>query len=442
MGLFDIFKKNSPAPGDSLYFYISRYNDYIVRFISMQQQGNYSPIAAYEKPDGGIIGFLYLMGDDNSYSLSAAEVIKKMEEKFEDQLNKEEIRSYTIFYHSQFNNDDNHQIANADHELKAITMAYHFKSGPAGKIGLPYRFDKEEISYQPIAVFSEQENNSIFKTQLKQGVNYFQHTEKMEAPMTRNNIGLTIKKSNNLDLSNTWCGIFGFESYRKPGGSKVLEECFALAMVNGQAFTKGAVTVSSLHFSDVSFKAVQQSGKAQTILPVIKTDYVVPVENKEINEWENVNNLEAVVTGSGRDTFGISYFATDYAVNRELYLSQKKLNIKLSGIVFVLDLSKKSEDGDMKLADDFTAYMPNKDLPGYGCFDFIGLLEDFKETSLLPDKSLKGYILKVRLINNPEIKDFFTIDMYVTPENMRFTELSKGMKITGMFQLLGEIAEG
>lgn len=442
MGLFDLFKKNSPASGDTLFSCISRYNEYIVRFITMQQQDNYSPIAAYEKQDGGIVGFLYLMGDDNSYSLSSATVIKNMEEKFEDQLNKEEIKSYIIFYHSQFNNDDNHQIAVGDHELKAISMAYHFKNSFVGKIGLPYLLDKEGVSYRPIAAFSEQENSRIFKTQLKQGVNYFQHTEEIKAPVTRNNIGLTIKKSNNLDLSNTWCGIFGFESYRKPQGSKPLEECFALAMVRGEAFSKGAVTVSSLHFTDVSFNAVQQNGQAQTILPVIKTDYVVPVENKEINEWENVKDLEAVITGSGRDTFGISYFATDYAVNRELYLSQKKLNIKLSGIVFVLDVSKKSNDGDVKLADDFTGYFPSKDLPGYGCFDFIGLLEDFKETSLLPTDGLKGYILKVRLINHPDEKDFFTIDMYVIPENMRFSELTKGMKITGMFQLLGQIAEG
>src|SRR5215213_9572899 len=118
MGFFDRFKKNSPASGDSLFSCISRYNEYIVRFIAMQQQGNYSPIAAYEKQDGEIVGFLYLMGDDNSYSLSAAAVIKKMEEKFEDQLNKEEIRSYIIFYHSQFDYDDNHQIANKEGEMK------------------------------------------------------------------------------------------------------------------------------------------------------------------------------------------------------------------------------------------------------------------------------------------------------------------------------------
>jgi hypothetical protein len=106
----------------------------------------------------------------------------------------------------------------------------------------------------------------------------------------------------------------------------------------------------------------------------------------------------------------------------------------------VLDVFK-IPDGDIKYAEDFAGYFPNKDVPNYGCFDFIGVLEDLKETSLLPSNSLKGYILNVRLINQPEVKDFFTIDMYVTPENMRFTELKKGMHLTGMFQLQGQIAQ-
>ena len=78
--------------------------------------------------------------------------------------------------------------------------------------------------------------------------------------------------------------------------------------------------------------------------------------------------------------------------------------------------------------------------PNYACFDFIGELEDFRETTLLSDNSLKAYIMKVRLITNPDMKDFFTIDMYVTPENMRFKELRIGMKLTGMFQMQGQIA--
>ncbi|OQP52626.1 hypothetical protein A4H97_25215 [Niastella yeongjuensis] len=441
MGLFNIFKKKDSP--ETLYSYISRYNEYIVRFITMQQQGNYAPIAAYEKETGDIVGFLYLSSEDNSYTLSAGEAIEKMEKRFEQQLTRDEISSYTIFYHSQFSNDDNHRIAIADEELKAISIAYNFKNGPAGKIGLPYRFDNDGASYQPIAVFDQEENNAIFTTQLRQGVNYFQHTELVEAPVTENPIGLKIKKSNNLHLDNTWCGIYGFVSYRKPDGGKVLEEHFKSAVMDlmlNKQMKKEGIVVSAIDFDDSSFVTVIQNERPKTILPVIKTDYIVPVENKEINEWENTNNLEAVITGSGRDTFGVSYFATDYAVNRDQYLSQKKLNIKLSGILFVLDTYEGNNDPEVPLADDFCGYFPSKDLPAYGCFDFIGILEDFKETTYSRFNPAKAYLLKVRLINHPDAKDFFTIDMFVNPENMRVTALAKGMRISGMFQLQGRIA--
>lgn len=131
-----------------------------------------------------------------------------MEQTFEARLRADEIKSYTIFYHSQFNNDKNHQIAIQDHELKAITIAYHFKNGVAAKIGIPYNFDNEDIGYQTFIEFTKEENDIIFNTQRKQGHNYFQHTETITAPETQNNIGLKIKKSNNFDLANTWCGIF------------------------------------------------------------------------------------------------------------------------------------------------------------------------------------------------------------------------------------------
>jgi hypothetical protein len=93
------------------------------------------------------------------------------------------------------------------------------------------------------------------------------------------------------------------------------------------------------------------------------------------------------------------------------------------------------------LSEDFAGYFPSRALLNYGCFDFIGVLEDFRETRLLIDDSLQGYILTIKLINHEEIENFFTIDIFVSPENMRFKELSKGMKLTGMFQMQGQLAQ-
>jgi len=458
MGLFDFFKKKEgtempksatpkvdaskvETPKSELYLAMSKYNEYIVRFMGMQHQGNYAPISAYEKPTGEIVGFLYVMGDDNSYTLSAEEVVSNMETNFEQKLANGEIRSYVILYHSQFANDGNHQLADSDDELKAITVSYHFQTGEKGKIGLPYHFEDNTVTYRGFQNFNQEENNLIFGTQLKEGKDYFQDREVIQIPLIENEIGLKIKKANNFDLSNTWGGIFGFESYRKPNGSQALREHFAMALTKDPVFTKNNVSVSQLAYEAVILKGISLNGNPTTILPVIKTDYVIDVVNKEITEWENVDNLEAIITGGGRDTFGLSYFATDYAENRDLYLSKKELNIKISAIVFVLDISTMDKtDIELNYSEDFTMYMPNNDLPNYACFDFIGQLEDFKETRLLEDNSLKGYLMNVRLITNADVPNFFTIDMFVTPENMRFQELTKGMKLTGMFQMQGQIA--
>jgi len=449
MGLFDFFKRKDTTqqtgpeiPMSPLFTQISRYNEYIMRFLHMHLNGNHAPISAYESNDGEIIGFLYMIGEDKSYSLSAGDVLNKMEAKFEAQLLNNEIKSYVILYHSQFKDDNNHAMADNEATSSAISISYRFRNADGGKIALPYSIQEDKVSYRTISDFSPEENNIIFNTQLTEGKDYFQGCEEIKAPETVNSIGLKIKKSNNYDLGNMWGGIFGFEYYQHPDGKKALEEHFVLGLRREPVHVKGDLRISQLEYDGVALKTVAVNGKAKTFIPVVKTNNVFDVENKEINEWENVDNLEAVITGSGRDTFGLTYFATDYPENRDLYLSNKKHMISISGIAFVLDIYT-NEPGktDVPLSDDFTAYFPNSDHAQYGCFDFIGELEDFKETQLLESGGLKGYVLRVRLITNPDVENFFTIDMYVNPDNMRVKELTKGMKLTGMFQMQGRISK-
>jgi len=410
----------------------------------MHQEDNYAPIAAYEKNNGAIVGLLYIICEGEAYSLSAEEVINRMEETLENNLRAAEISSYVILYHSQFANDDNHTLANHDGELKAISIAYNFKNGEKGKIGLPYYAQIEDISYEGFHNFNQEENNAIFHTTIIDDKDYFQDKETVQVPVFENESGLFIKKANTLNLNNTWCGIFGFDSYRNQNGSQTLTQYFNMALDEGKITNTNHLTISKLEYADVTLKAITINGKPKTILPVINTDYIIDVENKEICEWENTENLEAIIKGKGKNTFGLSYFATDYAENREKYLSQKEHKIKISGIAFVLDSSDINNaitDEEIKYSEDFTGFMPNTDLLNYACFDFIGQLEAIKETFLLENNSLKGYVMKIKLINNPDIKDFFTIDIFVTSENCNIKEWTIGMKLTGMVQMQGQIAE-
>ncbi|MGH1334768.1 MAG: hypothetical protein ACRBFS_01475 [Aureispira sp.] len=444
MGLFDFFKKKEnkdkkEEQSTSLFQAVEPYGVYLMLYVRMQSQGNYAPIAAYEAPNGEMIGFLYVNGEDDSYSFSATEAIDKMTAHFEQQLEKGALLSYAIFYHSSFNKDGNHAVALRDTDLKAISMRYHFKKEGKGALALPYKFQKEEITYAGIEGFAPEEIDRLFNIPVEEGKDYFQDREEIIPPSEENEIGLLIKKSNTHNLHNTWSGIFGFDTYSTEKGAQPLQEHAAIAINKAPSLSTASITIRQLDYEDIVFKTISEKDVFRSILPVVKTDYLLDFETKGIQEWENVANLEAIVSGRGRATFGLWFFATDYAENRTKYLTQKNFSIHVSGIAFVVDRhqpSPPSEDGP-NYSEDFTAYMPNNDLPNYACFDFVGVLEDFRTTTLLEDNSLQGYILTVRMITNPDQHDFFTIDLYVAPENMRFETLVKGMKLTGMFQMQG-----
>lgn len=446
MGLFDFFKKKDKEQEKStpLFDAFQPYSTYLSIYINMQSQGNYAPIAAYEKPNGELEGFLYAHGEDDSYFIPATQTVENMKNHLEQQLQQEAIKSYAIFYHSKYNRDDNHGVATLQQDLKAISVVYHFEREGKGAVALPYVFKQEEITYAGIANFSKEENDSLFKVVLEQEKDYFQDKVEIKPPSYENEIGLTIKQSNTQTLQHTWGGLLGFENYEKGEVNAILEQHSYLLYDKEPVWQQGAIAVSELKYQDVTFKAVNYQGSFIGLLPIIRTTYTVPFETKAIQEWEHVHQLEAIVSGRGRDTFGLWFYATDYAENRKQYHSQKNLEVHISGIAFVVDAYQpepsEGEEGP-QFSEDFTAYMPSNNLPHHACFDFIGELEAFRTTTLLENNSHQAHILTVRLITNAEQKDFFTIDIYVTPENRRFEELEVGMKLTGLFQMQGRIVE-
>ncbi|MEN2399935.1 hypothetical protein GKZ90_0009115 [Flavobacterium sp. MC2016-06] len=434
--------KNIEKP-NALFESIKIYNEYIVRFIGMQMQNNYAPIAAYEKANGEIIGYLYL-AKDMSYNLSIGEVVSNMKIEFEKRMNEKSIKSYAIFYHSKFNDDNDHSIANRDGEFNAISVQYKFEDNLSGFIGMPYLFEEDQIIYKGFSKFSKEQNNFILNTQLIEDKNYFQETITIEAQIIENEAGLKIKKVNNGTVGDMWGGIFGFERLSQEDGKNFLTHTAAFILFQEAVKSNDEVLISEVKHDAVIFRGAKTiDEESRTAFPVIKTDFFIDVVNKQINEWDNVNNLEAIIIGGGRDTFGLTFFATDYAINSAKYKSTKNLNIELSGIIYTLEIGSLPDttpDGP-NYSEGFTMYMPNKEMSELGCFDFIGQLEDFREIEILYEKPVKGYILKIRLITNEDHPDFFTIEMFVNKENMRFENLEIGMKLTGLFQLQGQIKE-
>jgi hypothetical protein len=467
MGLFDFFKKKEQEPApvsppppqevnyshllprqdiskaaqDEAYAILQPYGGHIMLFLNMQLSGNFAPIAAYEDMNGEVNGFLY-MAEDPTYNISVEETLEKMEEEFEKRMAEQSIRSYSILYHSRYSDhNDDHSVADNPDEFRAISIRYKGSNDSAGSAALPYLYIDDEVRFGGISALSKAQSDAIFNTGLQDGKDYFAEKVSLQPPAEENEAGITIVKSNHGTLGSLWAGILGYERMESADG--LLMEYCAYAASREPVMERNDAVVSELAYGDIVFRAVRTaSDSARTVYPFVKTNYTMPFTTGQINEWTHVESLEAVINGGGRDKFGLSFFATDYAVNKDRYHHSKNIEVQLSGIAQVLDISTMHEakDGDgPKYSEDFCAYIPNKEMAGLAGFDFVGVLKDHREIKLLEDNSAEGYIMNVQLLNIPEEPDAFTIDMFVNKENMRFTGLKNGMKLTGCFQLQGQL---
>ena len=186
---------DTDAP-EALFNFIFKYSEYVVRYLNMMFQGNNSPIAAYEKPGGELTGYLFI-AEDMSYNLSVEQVIEKMEAEFEKRIANNVILSWVIFYHSEFNDDDNHKVAGSTSKTWAITAKYKMDNN-IGYIGIPYILTGNNVQYKGFSGFSKQQNAQILSVQLTNGKDYFQEKVEIKPVIHENEAGIKIKKVNYL----------------------------------------------------------------------------------------------------------------------------------------------------------------------------------------------------------------------------------------------------
>jgi len=448
MGLFDRFKKDkknqqpkatvpSPKQDDRKFELISQYAEYLVIHIKNQKNNNYSPIAAYDDKNSGVNGYLYL-AEDMSYNLSAEEVISKMHTEFQTRLASDKIKSYMIFYHGQIYREG---INPEDDGLNCIFIDYQTSRGEKGNYKMPYTWNNSELNYFPISDLSAEQTSMLTATSLKEGKisDYFQEQVQIKPQIETNAIGIKIKKVNNGDFENTWGATLGFNTLQKDG-RQIRMEHYAACVSTNSINSANNFREFELSYDGIRFKAIETS-QVKMFFPSIPQDKSLSFVTKEIHEWYNFNKLVAVVIGNGKDTFGLKFLATDYFKNSEKYKGAKQHDISLGGFGYVLDKYTSINSSDPKFSNDFCAYKPHKELNEFGCFDFIGEVLKVDNQQILDNRSINGKLIKIKLINNPEIDDFFNLDVFFCDENMRIKDINVGMRITGMFQLTGNIKE-
>ncbi len=446
--MFNLFNKNKKKQ-DDIFPLFSKYAEHLVVFMGMQSQGNYSPIAAFEKSDGSMVGYLYI-ADNHAYQYDVPETLEMMKRELGGRLRRNEIRSYAIMYHScfEYGGNEHHTPANNEGEFKSITTSL-YSGNKENHIPLPYSFDQSGLNFQGFRNFTPEQNQRIFNTQPVQGKNYFEERVKMEGPSYENEAGIKIVTSNTGFIGHTWAGIFGKDNWDK--GAR---EYFAMAAAKAQGGKSNTpspgVTVFEMEKTDINYIALEKDGNLLSALPRIVTKRKIPSTVKEILEWENVGDLEAIVSASGRDSFMLKFLASDYAINKEKYHSQKNHDLCIAGIGFIIqasdmgtgDYKHKTKDGEeVTFSEGFCSYMPYNDLFQLGCFNIVSVLKGYRKVNFDTIQSEGGYMLTLKLINHPDQEDFFTIDVFVHEQNMKIKpeDLVSGMGIGGVIQMVGYI---
>jgi hypothetical protein len=295
-------------------------------------------------------------------------------------------------------------------------------------------------------LFKKKDKNTSDQQQEAHSINPNKNETKANINSNETSNAIEIISDNQGSHGNNFGGLLGFGYLSSQSGNQFILEMIALASIQKPSLEDPVVKISEVSFEnspEINIKTITKNydaskGDILSAFPYIKTNYTLPFRTKKIIEWSHSANMEAEIQGGGRDTFGLSFFATDYVKNKRIYQTQNELNIKISAVGLVLEKSDLTEINGVPVNPDFSAYMPSKDILRPTYFDFIGVLNSYKECRINSENN--GYFINVKLINQEDDPNFFTIDLFINKENMRFTDLTKGMKVTGALWLQGEIA--
>jgi len=249
------------------------------------------------------------------------------------------------------------------------------------------------------------------------------------------NTNVRLEHINEGNHGDHWAGIFGFSNfYDNPQvGSKLLS---LLSTTGKKQMIDKFYEETRIDLGSIEFLSITRKQKIQTSYPIVKSTVTVDSISKTIKEWKHVNGIEAQIEGKCKNTFGISYFATDYLKNKEKYASTLAQDIQLSGVAYSIHSATPMEG----FAENFVGYTPSKEYGKFSVIDFVGEIVDLKHLQI-PEYSIEGYIARIRLIQMDEDKDFFCLDTFVNKSTIQTEEFEIGNRISGMIWIQGRIAE-
>ncbi len=274
------------------------------------------------------------------------------------------------------------------------------------------------------------------------------------APVTGNTVNdnlvsdssILVESGRHGSQGDHFSALLGFERFSGPAVQQKVKIMMALAVVQQPIMRNNEIAIANVSFEGLEkvndapmIRSILLDKKTVSGYPYLPGGSVITFETKKIIEWEYLDGIEADIEGGGQDTFGIGFFATDYAVKKDFYKIHRKLNIRLSAFAYTIQNFKPDPADERSLSNDFAGFFPYKDLNSFSYFDFVGTVLSFKQIQIEPDNT--AFIIRTKLINDDTNPDLLVISIFVNEANMQLSNaLSIGMSITGLLWFQGEIA--
>ncbi|MHB9134684.1 MAG: hypothetical protein ACYDBB_26735 [Armatimonadota bacterium] len=194
----------------------------------------------------------------------------------------------------------------------------------------------------------------------------------------------------------------------------------------------GMVRVQRTH-GRLPMLGVVERGYCHTFYPVLVTSRAIPVTVKEIIEWEDGQSVEAQIIGSGRNTFGLSFYATDYLEHAHRYQAGGELMVSLAGLAYKIEGPPETPEG---FHEQYCAYMPHHGDWDTSDFGFIGQILSVEDITICGESC---HIIDVRIINGTADSPSFALELLANARHVT-TPLIAGNRAGGFFWLQGRLA--
>jgi hypothetical protein len=241
--------------------------------------------------------------------------------------------------------------------------------------------------------------------------------------------------------------LIGKETYRNKSTEELLYLMTTYATFLSPVRLNGIAQIYQVSFngfggaySAIKLRVIKVNDQRENFFPYLATKTSAPFKTNEVFEWESNSgfNTEAEIRGTRNDKVALSFFATDYAVNREKYLNKAEINIRISAFASYI-YEFKGQDNTSS-SDTTSFVIPNlKNSGKQSMYNFTGTVLKISTSSI----SLKStsYILTIRLFKNTDGQNPTTIEVFVNTENITSGRMRKNIIVKGTLWLQGEIAD-